>query len=86
MDTGIGIALGGFFLSLSSIVAMVLTFRKGAANDYYIQLEKRVSICEEDRKQLHAEINQLRQHNFWLTQRLTVAGKLENTERGQHDN
>lgn len=82
MDTGVGIAIAGFFFSLASIVAMVLNFRKGTSNDYYTQLERRVTICEDDRKQLHAEVNQLRDHNFWLTQRLTEAGKLENKDMG----
>lgn len=71
MDTGTGLALSGFFVAVASILIASLGLRKGTQNNDYAQLERRVQLCEEDRRQLHIEIDGLRNSNLWLTQQLS---------------
>lgn len=74
MDAGLGIAFGGFFISIAAVLIASITGRKNNQTADWSQLERRIVLCEDDRKQLHAELNSVREHNFWLTQKLIEAG------------
>lgn len=75
LDTGIAIAISGFFISAGSIILVSLGMRRGTKTDDYAGLERRIQLCEEDRKQLRIEISSLRDSNLWLTQQLTGRAK-----------
>ncbi len=75
MDTGIAITISGFFVSLAAILISAQASKRTNLNAYYTSLEGRIKLCEEDRAQLHAEISQLRDQNFWLSTKLQEAGK-----------
>lgn len=71
MEPGVGIALGGLFLSGAAVLIASLTSRHSSQDNSYSALERRVILCEEDRNRLHQDVASLRESNIWLTQRLS---------------
>ena len=75
LTTPVAIALGALIVSAASLMSLVIIFqdRKGedTQNVYVHQLERRIELCEEDRKQLHTELEACRGQVLWLTQELS---------------
>lgn len=67
------LAFAGVSLILSSFFAF-RSLSRSASADWVTQLEKRVSECERDRADLHKQIVELRDREFYLMSKLIEKG------------
>lgn len=89
MTAGSGIALAGLIIAMATFIAAVVmnsrTLTRVASSEWVRQLEKRIDDCEEDRKELHEELNtSKREIRLLRGENIELMRKLVLLENGGH--